>query len=358
LPYIGNTPAEKYAAFDVQYFTTSATASYTLDHAVANELDIRLVINNVIQEPGSGKAYTASGTTLTLSAATAGTDTMYAVYTGKASQTVNPPAGSVGPSQIANNAVDLTSKVTGTLPTANGGTGSTSATFVNNTNTNSTLITSQTEKTSLIDTDKFLISDSAASGALKYVQNSKIQTMKQTGSLYFETTNSTNEMNIDSCFSSAYNMYLVKFQVLPSANAAGLTMRAKNASGSLSGSHYDYVSRSRSTAGTDGEHRGTEQNKIILSDAVTSREYDTGAWGEFYIWANTDRSASATFSCTGRYGVMTSNSGGDTKIYTHVSQYQQTVSSSGALTGLQFYWESGNCEQANIKVYGLLGSNA
>ena len=55
---------------------------------------------------------------------------------------------------------------------------------------------------------------------------------------------------------------------------------------------------------------------------------------------------------------MTSNSGGDTKIYTHVSQYQQAVSSSGALTGLQFYWESGNTVQANIKVYGLLGSNA
>jgi len=105
LPYIGNTPAEKYAAFDVQYFTTSATTSYTLDHAVANELDIRLVINNVIQEPGSGKAYTATGTTLTLSAATAGTDTMYCVYTAKASQTVNPGAGSVGADQLSANAI-------------------------------------------------------------------------------------------------------------------------------------------------------------------------------------------------------------------------------------------------------------
>ncbi len=100
----------------------------------------------------------------------------------------------------------------------------------------SSVITGQTEKTSLIDTDKFLISDSAASGALKYAQNSKIGIMKETGSLYFESSNSTNEMNIDSCFSSAYNMYLVKFQVLPASNAAGLTMRAKNASGSLSGS--------------------------------------------------------------------------------------------------------------------------
>jgi len=105
LPYIGNIPAEKYAAFNVQYFTTSATDTYTLDRAVANELDIRLVINNVIQEPGSGKAYTAAGTTLTLSAATAGSDTMYAVYIGKAVQTVNPGAGSVGTTALADNAV-------------------------------------------------------------------------------------------------------------------------------------------------------------------------------------------------------------------------------------------------------------
>ena len=105
MPYIGNIPAEKYAAFNVQYFTTSATATYTLDRAVANELDIRLVINNVIQEPGAGKAYTAAGTTLTLSAATAGSDTMYCVYIGKAVQTVNPGANSVGPTALQDNSV-------------------------------------------------------------------------------------------------------------------------------------------------------------------------------------------------------------------------------------------------------------
>ena len=74
--YVGNSPAEKYASFAVQHFTTSATTGYTLDHSVANENDIRLVINNVVQQPGGSYAYTASGTTLTLSAATAGTDTI------------------------------------------------------------------------------------------------------------------------------------------------------------------------------------------------------------------------------------------------------------------------------------------
>ena len=105
MPYIGNTPAEKYAAFNVQHFTTSATTSYTLTHAVANELDIRLVLNNVVQQPGASYAYTASATTLTLSVATTGTDTMYAVYIGKAVQTVTPGANSVGPTALQDNSV-------------------------------------------------------------------------------------------------------------------------------------------------------------------------------------------------------------------------------------------------------------
>ena len=109
MPYIGNSPALKYASFAVQHFTTSATTTYTLDHAVANENDIRLVINNVIQQPGSGKAYTASATTLTLSAATSGTDTMYCVFLGKAVQTVVPPAGSVTGSTLADDVISAQS---------------------------------------------------------------------------------------------------------------------------------------------------------------------------------------------------------------------------------------------------------
>ena len=103
--YVGNSPALKYTSFAVQHFTTSATTGYTLDHAVNNENDIRLVINNVVQQPGSSYAYTASGTTLTLSAATAGTDTMYCVFLGKAVQTVVPGQGSVGADELSANAI-------------------------------------------------------------------------------------------------------------------------------------------------------------------------------------------------------------------------------------------------------------
>ena len=95
MAYIGVQPAEAYTSFAVQHFTTSATTSYTLDNPVANENEIALFINNVRQQPGSSYAYTASGTALTLSAATSASDTMYCVFIGKAVQTVTPANNSV-----------------------------------------------------------------------------------------------------------------------------------------------------------------------------------------------------------------------------------------------------------------------
>ena len=101
MAYIGVQPADAYTSFAVQHFTTSATDTFTLDYPVANENEIALFINNVRQEPGSSYAYTASGTTLTLSSAITGSDSMYAVFIGKAVQTVSPSSGSLTASMIS-----------------------------------------------------------------------------------------------------------------------------------------------------------------------------------------------------------------------------------------------------------------
>ena len=132
MAYIGNTPAENYASFLTETFSVSATANYTLSHSVTNENEIRLAINGVVQQPGSGKAYTASGTTLTLTSATVSGDVMYAVYLGRALQTVNPPNASVGNSQTA-----------------------------------PTIITGQTAETSIATDDTILIHDTSASALKK-----------------------------------------------------------------------------------------------------------------------------------------------------------------------------------------------
>ena len=71
-----------------------------------------------------------------------------------------------------------------------------------------TIITGQTEKTTLVDADKFLISDSAASGAFKYVQKSNLGG----GKLVFLTrqvnTSVVSALYFDNVFTSTYNHYI------------------------------------------------------------------------------------------------------------------------------------------------------
>ena len=148
--YLGNQPALSYTSFAKQDFTTSATTSYTLDNPVANANELALFINFVRQEPTT--AYSASGTSLTLTSATSASDDMYCVYLGKAVQTVNPPNGSVGTAQLASDAVTEAKIADGA---------------VENEHLNVNVITGQTAETSIATDDTILIHDTSASALRK-----------------------------------------------------------------------------------------------------------------------------------------------------------------------------------------------
>jgi len=164
MAYLGNVPARSFISFERQVFTiVNSQTAYTLSHSVTNENDIRLVVNNVVQEPGSGKAYTASGTTLTLSAAlTNGTDEMYCVFLGRAVGTVNAPAGSVGTSQL----IDL-NVTTGKIAADAITNAKIADDAISDEQLDPTVITGQTAETSIATDDLILLSDTSASGALK-----------------------------------------------------------------------------------------------------------------------------------------------------------------------------------------------
>ena len=155
MSYIGTPPSNAFTSLLKQDFSTSATTGYTLDHAVNNANDIALFINFVRQEPTA--AYSASGTTLTLTSATASSDDMYCVYLGQALQTVNPANASVGSSQLS--------------PTA---------------------ITGQTALTSVASDDTVLISDTSASGALKKMTRANfVSGIGGANSPFFKATTNT-----------------------------------------------------------------------------------------------------------------------------------------------------------------------
>ena len=120
---IGNKAATQHVSLQKQTITGNGGTSYTLQQSVGSALDIAVYVNNTRQEPTT--AYSASGTTLTMTGAVNASDSFYVIFLGKAITTTALPVDVVGTANINAGAVDLTSKVTGILPAANGGTAGT-----------------------------------------------------------------------------------------------------------------------------------------------------------------------------------------------------------------------------------------
>ena len=109
MAYIGAQPNKQLTKTTSQSFngTGSATA-FTLNRAVNTGEELEVFVDNVQQEPGSGKSYTATGTTLTFDEAPpSGTGNVYVIYRGQAEVTtrLEAPDLSITTAKIADNAV-------------------------------------------------------------------------------------------------------------------------------------------------------------------------------------------------------------------------------------------------------------
>ena len=271
MAYIGNTPAESFASFEKQVFTiVNSQTAYTLSHSVVNENDIRLVVNNVVQEPGSGKAYTASGTTLTLSAALVnGTDEMYCVFLGRALQTVNAPNASVGSDQTA-----------------------------------PTIITGQTAETSIATDDLILLSDTSASGALKKMtQANFVSGVGGANTPYFFVRKSANQ-NVTS---GAITKVELDVEDLDSANA------------------FDSSTNYRYTPQTSGKYfffatgRGVANSGTLNYCNVMIRKNGTAGVGNSFVNSATEQYTSpGNSAAAGTSVILTMNGSSD-----YVEMYMQ-----------------------------------
>ncbi len=316
MAYIGPLPAETFTSFATQEFSTSATTSYTLDHPVTNENELALFINNVRQQPGSGKAYTASGTALTLSAATASTDTMYAVFLGRALQTVNPADASVGASQVAD-----------------------------------TLISG---KTALgeepADTDEFLVSDA---GTLKRIDYSHIKasspglthikTLTASDSSSLDFNNGSSGVTLDSTF----NRYLFYIDIqMATDNTQLQLLYSTNAGTSYLDQNYQYAMIGRHTAGsTQGRNNANDSQIELFPDTIGAQTDEM--FGLTLSLSNLDFTDThkAAFWHGGGYtadGNLCGYSGGGTN-----------YSSTDAVTGVRFKSSSGNLERGTIAMFGV-----
>lgn len=343
MAYIGNIPAEKFTSVDIQNFTVSATANYTLDRPVANENEIELFINNVRQHPGSGKAYTASGTALTLSEATAGTDTMYCVYQGKARQTVTPATSSVTNAMLAGS-IDLTSKVTGALPQANIADQAINEAKmqISNAPTNGYMLTAQSGNTGGLTWAE------APSGALTLISATAV-------------TDGVSAFNINSVFSSSYQMYMMIVQNIRITADANVRLRFVASGTANSTSQYRYVGAMTDRSGTDRTyHDGSDSSMRIVAN-LDGNDGLSHAFGVYYI-ANPYISAtnSNRKRVTGHYNVA--NESGNSVLTTCNFAGELEVSTT-AFDGIRLLVDSGNFRggvsgdgDGMIKIYGIADS--
>lgn len=82
MSYLGGAPAKSTTTPTSQFFSgDGSTTVFTLNRAVNVSEDLEVFVNNVQQEPGTGKSYTANSTSLTFDAApSSGTNNVYVVY--------------------------------------------------------------------------------------------------------------------------------------------------------------------------------------------------------------------------------------------------------------------------------------
>ena len=105
MPFIGTTPTQGFvSSFPKQSFTPNgSTTVFTLTNPVATANDLEVFVGNVRQEPTA--AYSAAGTTLTMTEAPATGLNFYVINKSFAQVTTNTPDGSVSTAKIVDGSV-------------------------------------------------------------------------------------------------------------------------------------------------------------------------------------------------------------------------------------------------------------
>jgi hypothetical protein len=265
MAYIGKQPVVgNFVKLDA--ITTSATATYNLLNGgvayfpqTANNCIVSL--NGVIQSPTS--AYTISGSTIVFDSALTSADSIdFILVLGDVLSIGTPSDGTVTNAKIAASTIDLTTKVTGTLPVANGGTGLAAL------GTSLQVLRTNTAATAL---EYATISTGAAAGqVIQVVQTTKVNTFSTTSSSYTDVTG----LSVSITPSSASNKVLVLAQISSGgAWTAGRLLR--NSTSILEGTS-DGASRTEATySGKGHSDAGIAMASVIYLDSPSTTSSTT-----------------------------------------------------------------------------------
>ena len=215
------------------------------------------------------------------------------------------------------------------------------------------IITGASEKTTLVDADKFLISDSADSNAFKHVQKSNLPSGTHT---LLETINiSSNVSHIDTSafISSTYKTYLIIGRMVrPVTNSTNLRFRGIEVGGSLmNSSNYNYQEVVSVNSGL-GRNNSTGASYVQLTNTISS-SVDNGAFN-FALYFNCDRATGSDAAMT-YYWQGGGATGGDS-IYSAGGGWYNGVISNDPPEKLRFYFDNGNINSGKFTIFGITGA--
>jgi len=148
------------------------------------------------------------------------------------------------------------------------------------------IITGASEKTTLVDADKFLIADSADSNAFKHVQKSNLPsgTLVQTGRTVISGGNPSG-IDVNSCFSSTYDTYLVVIDRIESTvDSQTISFRLRNSGGSVTASNYRHANRYFDDDGSGAESQDSNaRNKFDFTNDTDDSSNNGGLQGIMYV---------------------------------------------------------------------------
>ena len=214
------------------------------------------------------------------------------------------------------------------------------------------IITGATEKTSLVDADKFLIADSADSNAFKHVQKSNLPSG---GLVHINTTTGSSNVgtvDIDNVFSSTYENYLLIFDLTLVTTGADPMFRFRDSTpGSLSASVYTQAINGLSS---DNSAVSAYTSSVQTALQVAHGMYNQGSidmpamMGFAYVIDPVG--TSTTTNILWNFGQRASN--GLQRGFQGYSLFNNQTS----VRGYQWYGSSGNVHNYTFRTYGIVNS--
>ena len=210
------------------------------------------------------------------------------------------------------------------------------------------IITGASEKTTLVDADKFLIADSADSNAFKHVQKSNMPSGAMT-LLNSTTSTGLSAVNYDN-FSATYDVYKLIGSCSTGTNNAEVRLQVRKSSSNITASNYRYayVSAERtSSASTSSSKGGWNAGSIQLTNGSSYSAAHPTAF-EVTIYAPFDSTRNTSMTVQSAYYRPNEDTW-----YSWAGGVWVDGSSGNDNTGISLFASSGTIDNAKMALYGV-----